>query len=115
MATTSTTAERASDSGACARPRDFLIVSAWALLPTFVGVLLYYPGLVMTDTAARSIQALAMYDVRAWREGTLSNWFPHALTALYAASMRLFGSLGPLLPLMLFWTFASVGWLITAL
>ncbi|MBL8762944.1 MAG: hypothetical protein JNM07_01575 [Phycisphaerae bacterium] len=95
--------------------RGLALVSVWALVPTLVGVLLYYPGLTMNDTAMRSVMAVAMSRDVAWRPGFLSDWFPHGMTVLLAASLRLFGSTGPLLPVMLFWFYASVGWLMVGL
>lgn len=95
--------------------RGLIWVSLWALLPTLAGVLLYYPGLTMNDTAKRCVMAVAMSREAAWRPGILNDWFPHGMTVLFAAFLRLFGSIGPLLPVLLYWFYASVGWLLASL
>lgn len=85
-----------------------LIAAAWSALLSCI----YWPGLATEDGATRSVHALALLSEPKIIPKFLSHWFPPGLTLLMSASLRWFGSLGPVTMLQAFWVAASMGWLL---
>lgn len=90
-------------------------VVALAAVWTTVLMLMYWPGLGLEDSAARSIHALEMAGQTKLPRNLFSHWFPQGLTLVMAASLRWFDSLGPVVVVQSLWAACNVGWLLVLL
>ena len=95
--------------------RAFGWVTLLAAVWTLVLGLIYWPGLGLEDSAARSIHAMQMAGETKLPANLFSHWFPHGLTLLMAASLLLFDSVAPLFLLQAMWLAMNVGCLLVLL